>query len=48
MIIDYCQEIFFALILVTNYERTTGELTIWLTIDDCLTVTIDGSKRTNY
>ena len=32
----------------TNYERTTGELTIWLTIDDCLTVTIDGSKRTNY
>ena len=24
----------------TNYERTTGELTIWLTIDDCLTVTI--------
>ena len=33
---------------ITNYERTTGELTIWLTIDDCLTVTIDGSKRTNY
>ena len=32
----------------TNYERTIGELTIWLTIDDCLTVTIDGSKRTNY
>ena len=32
----------------TNYERTTGELTIWLTIDNCLTVTIDGSKRTNY
>ena len=32
----------------TNYERTTGELTIWLTIDDCLTVTIDGSKRTDY
>ena len=29
-------------------ERTTGELTIWLTIDNCLTVTIDGSKRTNY
>ena len=28
----------------TNYERTTGELTI----DDCLTVTIDGSKRTNH
>ena len=33
---------------ITNYERTTGELTIWLTTDDCLTVTIDGSKRTNY
>ena len=32
----------------SNYERTTGELTIWLTIDDCLTVTIDGSKRTRY
>ena len=32
----------------TNYERTTGELTIWLTTDDCLTVTIGGSKRTNY
>ena len=31
----------------TNYDRTTGELTIWLT-DDCLTVTIDGSKRTNF
>ena len=28
----------------TNYERTTGERTIWLTIDDCLTVTIDGSN----
>ena len=27
---------------------TTGELTIWLTIDDCLTVTIDGSKLTNH
>ena len=25
----------------------TGQLTIWLTINDCLTVTIDGSKRTN-
>ena len=25
-----------------NYERTTRELTIRLTIDDCLTVTIDG------
>ena len=32
----------------TNYERTTGELTIWLKIDDCLTVTIDGSKCTNH
>ena len=32
----------------TNYLRTTGELTIWLTIDGCLTVTTDGSKRTNY
>ena len=32
----------------TNYERTTGQLTIWLTIDDCLTVPIDGSKHTNY
>ena len=31
-----------------NYERTNGELTTWLTTDDCLTVTIDGSKRTNY
>ena len=25
----------------------TGQLTIWLTINDCLTVTIDESKRTN-
>ena len=32
----------------TNYERTTGELTIWLTKDDCLTVTINGSKCTDY
>ena len=32
----------------TNYERTTGELTIWLAIDDCLTVTMEVSKRTNY
>ena len=24
-----------------------GQLTIWLTINDCLSVTIDGSKRTN-
>ena len=32
----------------TNYKRTTGELAIWLTTDNRLTVTIDGSKRTNY
>ena len=34
----------------TNYERTTGELTIFisLTIDDYLTVATDGSKHTNY
>ena len=25
----------------TNYERTTEQLTIWLKIDNCLTVTID-------
>ena len=25
----------------TYYERTTGQLTIWQTINDCLTVTID-------
>ena len=31
-----------------NYERTTGQVTIWLTTDECLTVTTDGSKRTNY
>ena len=31
----------------SNYERTTGQLTSWLTINDCLTVTIDGSKCTN-
>ena len=31
----------------TNYERMTGQPTIWLTINDCFTVTIDGSKRTN-
>ena len=30
-----------------NHERTTGQLKIWLTINDWLTVTIDGSKRTN-
>ena len=28
----------------TNYER----ITIWLTIDNSLTLIIDGSKRTNY
>ena len=32
----------------TNYKRTTGQLTIWLTIDDFLTEAIDGSRRTNY
>ena len=32
----------------TNYERTTEELKIWLTIDYYLTVTIGWSKRTNY
>ena len=31
----------------SNYERNTGQLTIWLTINDCLTETIDGSKCTN-
>ena len=31
----------------TNYDRTTGQLTIWLTINDCLTMKIDGSKHTN-
>ena len=31
----------------TNYEKTAGQLTIWLTINDCLSVTTDGSKRTN-
>ena len=30
-----------------NYERTTRQLSIWLTINDCWTVTTDGSKRTN-
>ena len=32
----------------TNYEGTTRELTVWLTIDNCLTVTIDGLKCTSY
>ena len=32
----------------TNCERTTGQLTIWLTIHDCLNVTIEESKCTNY
>ena len=31
----------------TNYKSTTGELAIWLTTDNRLTVTVDGSKRTN-
>ena len=31
----------------TNNERTTGQLTIWLTKNDCLSVKIDGSKRIN-
>ena len=30
-----------------SHEGTTGQLPISLTINDCLTVTIDGSKRTN-
>ena len=30
----------------TSNERTTEQLTIWLTINYCLTVTIDGQKRT--
>ena len=31
----------------TNYEIMTGQLTIWVTINDCITVTTEGSKRTN-
>ena len=31
----------------TNHERTTGQLTIWLTINNCLTATIDRSNCTN-
>ena len=31
----------------TNYERMTGQTTILLTINYCLTLTADGSKRTN-
>ena len=31
----------------TNYETTTRQLAIWVSINDSLTVTIDGSKRTN-
>ena len=31
----------------TNYERVTAQPTIKLTINDCLTVTIDESKRTH-
>ena len=43
-------KLIFTLTLLQSFQfsRTTGELTIWLTIEDCLTVTIDGSKRTNY
>ena len=31
---------------ITNFERTTGQLTIRLTINDCLTVKIDGLFET--
>ena len=31
----------------TNYDRMTAQATISLTINDCLTVTIDGSKCTS-
>ena len=31
----------------TNYEMMIGQLKIWQTINDCVTVTTDGSKRTN-
>ena len=31
----------------TYYKIMTGQPTIWLTTNDCLTVTKDGSKRTN-
>ena len=31
----------------TDQERKTAQLTIWLTIHKCLTVTIDGPKCTN-
>ena len=34
--------------LIGKIKRMTGELTIWLTMDGCLTVTIDGSKCNNY
>ena len=31
----------------TNYEGMTGQLAIWLNINGCLAVTIDGSKSTS-
>ena len=31
----------------TNFERTTEQLTIWPTINDCLTVKIDGLFETH-
>ena len=34
--------------LIDKIKRMTGELTILLTMDGCLTVTIDGSKCTKY
>ena len=34
--------------LIDKIKRMTGELTIWLTMDGCLTATIDGSKCNNY
>ena len=34
--------------LIDKINRMTGELTVWLTMDGCLTVTIDGSKCNNY
>ena len=33
----------FSGVIKNNYEKTTGHMTIWLTINDCLTVTVDGS-----
>ena len=34
--------------LIDKIKRITGELTIWLTMDGCLTVTIDVSKCNNH